>query len=89
MQMQAKNINNESNDSEIADISFWVLKEDANTYPATPNRLPILNYYFQNFLQIDEENKSATNALTTKGREPNRNTHPLRRGRVYPLPPLP
>ena len=83
--MQMKN--NESNDSKIADISFWVLKEDANTYPAIPNRLPILN--FQNFLQFDEENKSATNTLITKGREPNRNTLPLRRGRVYPLPPLP
>ena len=88
MQVQVKN--NESNDSEIADINFWVLKEDANTYPATciPNRLLIFN--FQNFLQIDEENKSATNTLITKGREPNRKTHPfVRRGREYPLPPLP
>lgn len=50
---------NESNDSEIADISFSVL--NANEYPALPNRLPIFNS--QNFLQFDEENQSATNTL--------------------------
>lgn len=56
-----------------ADISFWVLKEALNIYPAIPNRLPLLN--FQNFLQNKEKYICSTNTpKTTKGRDPNRNT---------------
>lgn len=45
-----------------------MLKEYASTNPAIPTGLPIINS--QNFLQNDEENKSATD----RGREANRST---------------